>query len=83
MTNPHIGSSFDDFMRDQGILADATAVASRRVAEWSVESIWKQAFIDERARTYRAESMKIEQARIHAETDAALADISLGRNAKH
>lgn len=32
---------------------------------------WKLAFINERARTYQSKGMKIEQARIHAETDAA------------
>lgn len=34
-------------------------------------ALWKLAFINERARTYQSKGMKIEQARIHAETDAA------------
>lgn len=34
-------------------------------------AIWKLAFINERARTYQSKGMKIEQARIHAEADAA------------
>lgn len=34
------------------------------------ETAWRDAFIAERARRYRSEGMKIEQARIHAETDA-------------
>jgi len=34
---------------------------------------WKQAFTIERQRLYISQGMKIEQARIHAETDAAIA----------
>ena len=41
--------------------------------------VWRQAFIDERARRYIADGMKIEQARIHAETDAAHADAALAK----
>ena len=40
---------------------------------------WRQAFVDERASRYRADGMKIEQARIHAETDAEVAAIDQAR----
>ena len=40
---------------------------------------WRQAFVDERASRYRADGMKIEQARIHAETDAEVAAIDKAR----
>ena len=38
---------------------------------------WRQAFVNERAGHYRADGMKVEQARIHAETDAVVAAIDL------
>jgi DNA-binding Xre family transcriptional regulator len=31
MTNPHIGSSFDDFLVEEGILAEVEAVAIKRI----------------------------------------------------
>jgi hypothetical protein len=34
MGNKHIGSSFDDFLRSQGMLEEVKAVARRRVEEW-------------------------------------------------
>jgi hypothetical protein len=32
----HIGSSFDDFLAEEGILQEATAVAQKRVLAWQV-----------------------------------------------
>ena len=43
---------------------------------------WRRAFTSERAAAYRAQGMKIEQARIHAETDADLCAIELAREGK-
>jgi len=40
---------------------------------------WRQAFVDERASRYRADGMKIEQARIHAETDAEVGRLAIVR----
>jgi len=35
--NPHIGSTLDDFLRDEGMLEDATNFAVKRVLAWQVE----------------------------------------------
>lgn len=32
--NPHIGSNFDDFLKEEGILEETTVVASNRVLAW-------------------------------------------------
>jgi hypothetical protein len=37
MTNKHIGSSFDDFLEEEGILAEANAVAIKRVVAWQIQ----------------------------------------------
>jgi len=37
MTNKHIGSSFDDFLKDEGIHEEATAHAIKRVLAWQIE----------------------------------------------
>ena len=35
----HIGSSFDDFLEDEGILAESEAVAVKRVIAYQVSQI--------------------------------------------
>ncbi len=37
MTNPHIGSSFDDFLIEEGIYDEVTAEAVKRVIAWQLE----------------------------------------------
>lgn len=39
MTNPHIGSSFDDFLDEEGIYEDVTATAVKRVLAWQIEQV--------------------------------------------
>ncbi|WP_269901148.1 helix-turn-helix domain-containing protein [Paenalcaligenes faecalis] len=34
--NPHIGSNFDDFLEEEGILEETTAVAVKRVIAWQL-----------------------------------------------
>ena len=35
--NPHIGSSLDEFLKEEGIFEDATNYAVKRVLAWQVE----------------------------------------------
>lgn len=37
MTNKHIGSSFDDFLKEEGLHEEATAHAIKRVLAWQIE----------------------------------------------
>lgn len=37
MNAQHIGSSFDDFLAEEAILEEATAVAVKRVIAWQIE----------------------------------------------
>jgi predicted XRE-type DNA-binding protein len=38
----HIGSDFDDFLREEGLLDDAEAVASKRVLAYQISQAMKQ-----------------------------------------
>jgi antitoxin HicB len=42
MSNPHIGSDFDDFLEEEGILGDAESVAIKRVIAFQVEQMMKE-----------------------------------------
>jgi antitoxin HicB len=37
INNLHIGSSFDDFLEEEGILTETTAVAIKRVIAWQLQ----------------------------------------------
>lgn len=41
-TNPHIGSSLDDFLKEEGIYEDATNFAVKRVLAWQVEKAMRE-----------------------------------------
>lgn len=38
----HIGSSFDEFLAEEGLLADVNTVARKRVLAWQIERAMKQ-----------------------------------------
>ncbi len=40
--NPHIGSSLDDFLKEEGILEDATNYAVKRVLAWQIRKAMKE-----------------------------------------
>lgn len=37
MVNPHIGSSFDDFLKEEGIYEEVTTTAIKEVLVWQLE----------------------------------------------
>ena len=37
MTKPHVGSAFEDFLDEEGIYEEVTAVAVKRVLAWQIE----------------------------------------------
>ena len=39
--NPHIGSSFDDFLKEEGVLEETNAAAIKRVIAWQIEEAMK------------------------------------------
>ncbi len=45
--NPHIGSRFEDFLREEGRLEEATALAIKRVLAWEFEQAMKEANVSQ------------------------------------
>ncbi|MFT3741863.1 MAG: helix-turn-helix transcriptional regulator [Gammaproteobacteria bacterium] len=37
MNNPHIGSDFDDFLHEEGLLAECQSEAIKRVLAWQIK----------------------------------------------
>ena len=42
MKHKNVGSNFDDFLKDEGLLADAEAAAIKRVIAFQVETLMKE-----------------------------------------
>jgi antitoxin HicB len=40
-TNPHIGSAFSDFLREEGLYEEVSAHAIKRVLAWQIEQAMK------------------------------------------
>ena len=58
-THPHIGSDFEDFLREEGRLEEATALAIKRVLAWEFQQAMLKAKVSQaemarRMRTSRA-----------------------------
>ena len=46
-TYPHIGSDFEDFLREEGRLEDATALALKRVLAWEFQQAMTKAKVSQ------------------------------------
>ena len=42
MSNKHTGSSFDDFLKEEGIYDEVDAVATTRVIAWQIQQAMKE-----------------------------------------
>jgi antitoxin HicB len=59
--NPHIGSDFDDFLREEKLLEEVQAVAVKRVVAFQLEKSMKEAHL---TKTALAKRMKTTRAQL-------------------
>ena len=72
MSNQHIGSSFDDFLKEEALLEEATAVAVKRLIAWQIE---QEMAVQKLTKTMMAKKMHTSRAalnRLLDETDTSL-----------
>jgi predicted XRE-type DNA-binding protein len=89
MNNPHVGSRFDDFLAEEAMLEEATAVAVKRVIAWQIE---QEMTVQNLTKTAMAKKMHTSRAalnRLLDESDTSLtlttlasAAAALGRQIK-
>jgi predicted XRE-type DNA-binding protein len=60
--NPHLGSDFEAFLAEQGDLAEATALAAKRVLVWELAQAMKSAKV---SHAELARRMKTSRAVVH------------------
>ena len=89
MKNQNIGNDFDDFLADEGMLEEVTAVAVKRVIAWQIEQEMSAQKI---TKTAMAKKMRTSRASLNRLLDAkdtsltlttlASAAVALGRRIK-
>lgn len=70
--NKRIGSSFDDFLAEEGLLENANATAAKRVIAWQLAEAMKQAGITKTEMAARMHTSRAAVNRVLDENDTAL-----------
>lgn len=72
MNNPHIGSSFDDFLAEEALLEEATATAMKRVIAWQIEQEMKAQKLTKTAMAAKMHTSRAALNRLLDDTDTSL-----------
>jgi antitoxin HicB len=89
VSNQNIGSGFDDFLADEGMLEEVTAVAVKRVIAWQIEQEMSAQKITKTAMAKKMRTSRASLNRLLDENDTSLtlttlasAAAALGRRIK-
>ena len=70
--NKHIGSSVDDFLAEEAVLEETTAVAIKRVVAWQIAQEMKAQHLTKTALPEKMHTSRAELNRLLDETDTSL-----------
>ena len=73
-TNPNIGSDFDEFLQDEGILEEVEMVALKRVIAYQVEQLMREQHV---TKSEMAERMKTSRAALNRLLDPENISVTL------
>lgn len=80
--NRHIGSDFDAFLAEDGVLEEATAVAIKRVIAWQIAEAMKARGLSKKAMAERMHTSRSHLDRLLDENDTGLTLETLSRAAQ-
>jgi antitoxin HicB len=72
MAKKNIGSSFDDYLKDEAMLEEATAVAMKRVISWQITQEMKSQQLTKTALAKRMHTSRAALNRLLDENDSSL-----------
>lgn len=85
--HPHIGSDFEDFLRDEGRLDEATAIAIKRVLAWEFQQAMEKANVTQAEMARRMKTSRAVIRRLLDQNDSSItlstiskAATALGKN---
>jgi len=79
MKAENIGSNFDDFLEEEGILDEANAVAIKGVIAWQIDQVMKAQKLTKSAMAKKMRTSRAALNRLLDETDTSLMMITLSR----
>jgi antitoxin HicB len=82
MKDRNIGSSFNDFMAEEGILEEATAIAIKRVIAWQLEEAMKSRDLSKTAMAKKMHTSRVALNRLLDPEDTSLTLTTLARAAE-
>ncbi len=80
-THPRIGSDLEDFLRDEGRLEEATAVAIKRVLAWEIQRAMDSAGVSQAEMARRMKTSRAVVRRLLDETDPSVTLATISRAA--
>ncbi|WP_313489049.1 Fis family transcriptional regulator [Stutzerimonas nitrititolerans] len=80
--NKHIGSDFDDFLREEDIAEEVTAAALKRVIAWQFAEIMKSQQVTKTALAERMQTSRTVVTRVLDRDDAGLTIATLANAAR-
>jgi len=72
MSNKHIGSRLDDYLSEEAMLEEVTAVAVKRVISWQIEQEMKAQSLTKTAMAKKMHTSRAALNRLLDETDTSL-----------
>lgn len=78
----HIGSDFDDFLREEGLLEEVSAVAIKRVIAWQIAQAMKTEGINKTELAKRMHTSRTQLNRVLDDSDTGLTLETLSRAAQ-
>ena len=81
MAKRHLGSDFDAFLAEEGILEEAIAVAVKRVIAWQLTEEMKAQHLTKQAMAKKMHTSRVALNRLLDETDTSLTLTTLARAA--
>ena len=79
MSNQHIGSDFDDFLKEEGIQEEVTAAAIKRVIAWQLAEAMKRMHITKTEMAARMHTSRAAVNRLLDEDDTSITLATLAR----
>ena len=74
MTNKHIGSNFDDFLKEEGLLEECSEAAVKKVIAFQIEQVMKKNHL---SKTAMANKMKTSRASLDRLLDPSNYSVTL------
>ena len=81
MKKKNIGSKFDDFLREESLLEESTAIAVKRVIAWQIEREMEKQNLTKTSMAKKMHTSRAALNRLLDESDTSLTLITLARAA--